>query len=238
MKPSVIRAKLSIFTMALIAMTHFGLAKQHAGAAADVYKLSAIDRQKGTLTLQSNSQYRTVRVRADADITLNGAKATLDQLTPAMSVKVTFAEPDVVQGIEATGAVAPDVSSTSGTIPSALAERLSRIQAAEGQPGAAPSSPSALAAQPGAELAAKLANTTWSVPDATGVSSPDKWIRFNPDMTVTSSWFKHKTRTWKPVDTHSIQCVLNNKPHVAVLTFNADLSAATSDDGSIFRRMK
>jgi hypothetical protein len=81
-------------------------AGKNASSDINSYQVEAVDVSKNALTIKSVIDEVTLTVMPDADITLDGAPASLRDLHPPMSVKVTLTEPGVAQRIEAFSAEA------------------------------------------------------------------------------------------------------------------------------------
>lgn len=67
------------------------------------YELNQIDPKAGTFTATLNGQVRTFRVRPSVETTINGIRATFEELEPGMKLKVTSAEPGTATRVVASG---------------------------------------------------------------------------------------------------------------------------------------
>jgi hypothetical protein len=104
--------KLRVFRLVLlcvVGLTAYAFAAKKdksPNAAVNDYQVEAVDLSKSTLTIKNALQEETVTVTLDADITIDGSPASLKDLHAPMSVKVSFAEPGVVQHVEAVSSAA------------------------------------------------------------------------------------------------------------------------------------
>jgi len=90
--------KLSLIAI-LVAMALAPIAR----AASSEYDIVQVDQKAGAITVKHHDTLTVLQVRADAEITVNGAEATLANLGPPMTVKITLAEPGVAQRLDANG---------------------------------------------------------------------------------------------------------------------------------------
>lgn len=88
-----------IMTLLLAALAFVRFASAQSGE----YEINQVDSKADTITATLNGQMRTFRVRIGVDTTINGVKATFDDLEPGMKVKITSAEPGLATRLAATG---------------------------------------------------------------------------------------------------------------------------------------
>ncbi len=67
------------------------------------FEIAEVNAKAGTFTGKVNGQLRSFRVRPDVDVTINGLKATFEELEPGMKVKVTSADPGIATRLMASG---------------------------------------------------------------------------------------------------------------------------------------
>jgi hypothetical protein len=79
------------------------LAARAAHGEATDYVIAQIDTKGQTFTVQLNGETKTFRVRPAIDVTINGLKATFEELEPGMKVKITSGEPGLATRLSASG---------------------------------------------------------------------------------------------------------------------------------------
>lgn len=67
------------------------------------YQVVSFDKAAGILTLDQNGALKSFRIAAFTDITINGVRASADQLRPGMVVALTLADPQTITRIAARG---------------------------------------------------------------------------------------------------------------------------------------
>jgi hypothetical protein len=125
--------------IALLCFLFAPIAARAAHVETNDYEIIQVDTKAETFTAKLNGQMKTFRVRPSTDVTINGLKATFEELEPGMKVKITSGDPGTATRLTANGLrtrTAPEAHSTLGAPgqPARIVKALIAASSPEGFP--------------------------------------------------------------------------------------------------------